>query len=149
MPDLFRSLIFVPGNNPRFLAKARNLKADIICLDLEDSVPEAQKAEAREMITGALRGGRYSASVFVRVNSPGSGMMFDDMDAVLRGKPQGIVVPKVNDTAEMDTISKTLHRTEKANTLVMPSIESAAGVLNAYHIATPQCPGLRPGLWHI
>ena len=70
MPDLFRSLIFVPGNNPRFLAKARNLEADIVCLDLEDSVPPDRKVEAREMVAGALRGGgtapRYSSGSTAR-----------------------------------------------------------------------------------
>lgn len=151
MPDLFRSLIFVPGNNPRFLAKARNLRADVVCLDLEDSVPAAQKAEAREMITGALRGGGYRASVFVRVNGPESGMTPEDLDAVLRGRPEGIVVPKVNGPGEMDTISGMLDRMEKSDTRVMPSIESAAGVVNSYAIAShgPRVCGLVFGIFDL
>ena len=43
MANLFRSLIFVPGNNPRFLEKAKSLSADIVCFDLEDSVPDKEK----------------------------------------------------------------------------------------------------------
>lgn len=136
MPDLFRSLIFVPGNNPRFLAKARNLEADIVCLDLEDSVPPDRKVEAREMVAGALRGGGYRSQVFVRVNSPDSGLIPEDLDGVLRGRPDGVVVPKVNGAGEMDAVSETLDRLERSTTLLLPSIESAAGVLNAYPIAS-------------
>lgn len=136
MPDLFRSLIFVPGNNPRFLAKARNLEADIVCLDLEDSVPGSRKAEAREMVAGALRSGGYRASVFVRVNSPDSGMIPEDLEAVLRGRPDGIVIPKVDYTKDMADVSVILERLERSPTLMLPSIESAAGVLNAYSIAS-------------
>jgi len=43
MLNLFRSLVFVPGNNPRFLEKAKSLTADIVCFDLEDSVPDKEK----------------------------------------------------------------------------------------------------------
>ena len=136
MPDLFRSLIFVPGNNPRFLAKARNLEADIVCLDLEDSVPDSRKVEAREMVAGALRSGGYRASVFVRINSPDSGMIPEDLEAVLRGRPDGIVIPKVGHTKDMTDVSVILERLERSPTLMLPSIESAAGVLNAYGIAS-------------
>lgn len=136
MPDLFRSLIFVPGNNPRFLAKARNLEADIVCLDLEDSVPGSRKAEAREMVVGALRSGGYRAPVFVRVNSPDSGMIPEDLETVLRGRPDGIVIPKADDAKDMDAVSAILERLERSPTLVLPSIESAVGVLNAYEIAS-------------
>ena len=49
MANLFRSLIFVPGNNPRFLEKAKSLSADIVCFDLEDSVPDKEKKKARTL----------------------------------------------------------------------------------------------------
>ena len=49
MTNLFRSLVFVPGNNPRFLEKAKSLSGDIVCFDLEDSVPDKEKENAREM----------------------------------------------------------------------------------------------------
>ena len=47
MANLFRSLVFVPGNNSRFLEKAKSLAADIVCFDLEDSVPDKEKKKAR------------------------------------------------------------------------------------------------------
>ena len=105
-------------------------------MDLEDSVPYARKAEAREMVTGALRSGGYRSPVFIRVNSPDSGMISDDLEAVLRGRPGGIVIPKVNCTEEMANISRILERLERSPTLMLPSIESAAGVRNAYAIAS-------------
>jgi len=55
MPNLFRSLVFVPGNNPRFLEKAKSLPADIVCFDLEDSVPDKQKKKARSLIKNTLK----------------------------------------------------------------------------------------------
>ena len=55
MANLFRSLIFVPGNNPRFLEKAKSLSADIVCFDLEDSVPDKEKKNARTLIKSELK----------------------------------------------------------------------------------------------
>ena len=54
MSNLFRSLVFVPGNNPRFLEKAKSLPADIVCFDLEDSVPDKEKKRARTLIKLSL-----------------------------------------------------------------------------------------------
>tara|TARA_Y100001960_G_scaffold8763_1_gene8494 strand:- start:83 stop:322 length:240 start_codon:yes stop_codon:yes gene_type:complete len=55
MKNLFRSLVFVPGNNPRFLEKAKLLSSDIVCFDLEDSVPEKEKQKARNLISKKLK----------------------------------------------------------------------------------------------
>ena len=69
MTQLFRSLIFVPGNNLRFLEKAKKLQADIVCFDLEDSVPDDEKTSARKLIKNALKSrSEYSSSIFVRTN---------------------------------------------------------------------------------
>jgi citrate lyase subunit beta/citryl-CoA lyase len=70
MSDLFRSLVFVPGNNPRFLEKAKSLPADIVCFDLEDSVPDNEKKKARALIKNTLKQRKkYFADIFVRTNS--------------------------------------------------------------------------------
>ena len=80
MTQLFRSLIFVPGNNPRFLEKAKKIQADIICFDLEDSVPDDEKTNARKLIKNALKSSsEYSSSIFVRTNSPLSGKVPSDL----------------------------------------------------------------------
>jgi citrate lyase subunit beta/citryl-CoA lyase len=139
---MFRSLIFVPGNSIRFVEKAKTLTADIICFDLEDSVPESEKATARRIIAETLLARRheYGDHVYVRTNSPESGLVPDDLKAVLQKGIDGIVVPKVNDAYEVFEIKKhiiTLEKERKTDKIVlMPSIETARGVVNAYLIAS-------------
>ncbi len=141
MSGLFRSLLFIPGNNPRFLEKAKSIPVDIACFDLEDSVPDAQKGAARELVRAALkeRSG-YTPSVYVRTNSPASPHMSDDLDAVVCEGIDGIVVPKVDSTTEMKRIERALLHLERerglARTLTIPSIESAQGVVNCYGIVS-------------
>jgi citrate lyase subunit beta/citryl-CoA lyase len=140
---MFRSLIFVPGNSTRFIEKAKTLAADIICFDLEDSVPENEKDAARRIVAETLLARRQEYSgghVYVRTNSPGSGLVNDDLKAVLQKGIDGIVVPKVNDAYEVFEIKKhiiTLEKERKTDKIVlMPSIETARGVVNAYLIAS-------------
>lgn len=143
MARLLRSLLFVPSNNKKFIDKAKVLNADIICLDLEDSVPLDDKASARQMVVEALNArSEFRAEVYVRVNSYASGMLQEDLKAVMQKGVNGIVVPKVSDATEVSAISKLMdelehqHRIDKGSIEMMPSIESAKGVVNAYHIAS-------------
>ncbi|QUC64743.1 CoA ester lyase [Nitrosopumilus sp. K4] len=141
MTRLFRSLIFVPGNNSRFLEKAKSLKADIVCFDLEDSVPDLEKQNARKLIKTALKSrSSYLSSIFVRTNSPSSGRIPDDLKEIVQKGIDGIVIPKVNNTAELKKIEKNLSKLEKTRKLkpiqLIPSIESAEGVVNTYDIAS-------------
>jgi citrate lyase subunit beta/citryl-CoA lyase len=112
---MFRSLIFVPGNSVRFVEKAKTLAADIICFDLEDSVPDNEKHAARRIIAETLLARRqeYCGHVYVRTNSPESGLVSDDLEAVLQKGIDGIVVPKVNDAYEMLEIKKHIVMLEK------------------------------------
>ncbi|MFB5646258.1 MAG: HpcH/HpaI aldolase/citrate lyase family protein [Nitrosopumilaceae archaeon] len=141
MTKLYRSLIFVPGNNPRFLEKAKSLPADIVCFDLEDSVPEKEKKKARNLIKKALNERKkYSSSVYARTNSPLSGKIPADLQEIVQKGIDGIVIPKVNNSKELKKIEKTISSLEKKRKLrpieIMPSIESAEGVVNAYDIAS-------------
>ena len=141
MTQLFRSLIFVPGNNPRFLEKAKKIQADIICFDLEDSVPDDEKTSARKLIKNALKSrSEYSSSIFVRTNSPLSGKIPSDLKEIIQKGIDGIVIPKVNNVTELKKIQKTLSILEKSKKLkpiqIIPSIESAEGVVNSYLIAS-------------
>ncbi len=141
MTHLFRSLIFVPGNNSRFLEKAKNIQADIICFDLEDSVPNEEKNNARKLIQDALKLRQsYKSSIFVRTNSPKSGKIPDDLKAIIQKGIDGIVIPKVNNVTEIKKIEKNLLLLEKNRKLkpiqIIPSIESAEGVVNTYNIAS-------------
>jgi citrate lyase subunit beta/citryl-CoA lyase len=137
---MFRSLIFVPGNSTRFVEKARTLAADIVCLDLEDSVPANEKDAARGTIAGALaRRQEYQRPVYVRTNSPESGLVPSDLKAVVQKGVDGLVIPKVNDADEVEQIRDLVAALEKERgiekTALMPSIETARGVVNAHSIA--------------
>ena len=141
MTQLFRSLIFVPGNNPRFLEKAKKIQADIVCFDLEDSVPDDQKINARKLIKSALKSKKsYKSAIFVRTNSPSSGKIPSDLKEVIQKGIDGIVIPKVNNIQELKKIEKILSKLEKIQKLkpiqIIPSIESAQGVVNTYNIAS-------------
>ncbi len=137
---MFRSLIFVPGNSARFVEKAKTLAADVICLDLEDSVPSHEKDAARKIIADALAHRQeYGRPVYVRTNSPESGLVQADLKAAVRRGIDGIVIPKVNDAQEITRIKKQVAALEKqrktGRIALMPSIETAKGVVNAYSIA--------------
>jgi len=141
MTQLFRSLIFVPGNNSRFLEKAKGLTADIVCFDLEDSVPDKEKTQARKLIKTALKSrSEYASPIFVRTNAPKSGKIPSDLKEVIQKGIDGIVVPKVNNVKELKKIEKNLQSLEKNRKLkptqIIPSIESAEGVVNTYDICS-------------
>jgi len=126
----------------RFVEKAKTLPVDIVCFDLEDSVPDNEKGTARRIIAETLLARRqeYDSHVYVRTNSPESGLVTDDLKAVLQKGIDGIVVPKVNDASEMLEIRKHIIMLEKERktdkVALMPSIETARGVVNAYLIAS-------------
>ena len=141
MANLFRSLVFVPGNNPRFLEKAKSLPADIVCFDLEDSVPNKEKKKARALIKNTLKQRKkYFADIFVRINSPESGIVEADLKEIVQKGIDGIVIPKVNSVKELKQIEKTISTLEKKRKIkgirLMPSIESALGVMNCYEITS-------------
>ena len=153
MSNLFRSLVFVPGNNPRFLEKAKSLPADIVCFDLEDSVPKDQKGKARTMISDALKQREeYSADVYVRTSAPVSPTFTTglspalraDLTSIVQNGLDGIVIPKVNtanEIKEIDEIISTLEAEQEPSDIhkkihLVPSIESALGVVNCYEIAS-------------
>jgi citrate lyase subunit beta/citryl-CoA lyase len=93
MSFVFRSLLFVPADSERKIARAMASEADVIILDLEDSVALPQKEEARLRAAEALkrRGGK---KLFLRINSLASGLADADIESALQGRPDGIVLPK-------------------------------------------------------
>ncbi len=143
MARLLRSFLFVPGNNSHFIEKARKLEADVICLDLEDSVPADDKETAKKMVAEALKSSpEFLGEVYVRANSFESGLVEDDIRAVVQRGIDGVVIPKVNDAGEVLEASKWITDLERKRSIskgsveIMPSIESAKGVVNAYSIAS-------------
>jgi citrate lyase subunit beta/citryl-CoA lyase len=142
-----RSLIFIPGNNQRFLEKSRTINSDIVCYDLEDSVPLEEKEIAREAVKSTIQEINKINDInkerilAVRINSPTSDQIVADLKKVITPGIDAIVIPKVDDDKQIAEISKTIHKEEKEKNIqsgiikIIPSIESALGVVNAYNIA--------------
>ncbi|MHA1523331.1 MAG: HpcH/HpaI aldolase/citrate lyase family protein [Alphaproteobacteria bacterium] len=151
-----RSLLFVPADSERKLAKALASAADAIILDLEDSIVDTNKAKARQMAAELLRGQRPAEAplVFVRVNSAQSGLMADDIAAIVPARPDGIVQPKCQSGDEARIISRQIATLERANGLedgaisLLPiATETAASLfaMGTYAGATSRLVGLTWG----
>ncbi len=92
-----RSLLFVPGDSPRKLEKSLTSGADVLIIDIEDSVALSAKEEARRITAEFLSEHRTKAErprLFVRVNGLNTGLIDTDLDGVMRSGPDGIVLPK-------------------------------------------------------
>ena len=140
---ILRSILFVPAIVERFVARAPDTGTDVICLDIEDSVPPAEKANARELAARAIDS--LSASgrqlLFVRVNGLPTGLLEDDLLAIVRPGLDGIVLSKT-DSAEtvrrVDhylTILERRQEMERGAVAILPLVESAEAILNAKEIA--------------
>lgn len=105
-----RSFLFVPGDSERKQAKALATAADVLILDLEDSVDVAQLPAARARVHELLRSqpDRTKQQLWVRVNALSSGLLLEDLAAVMgdagEGGPDGIVLPKVSDPQEIEEV---------------------------------------------
>src|SRR5271157_878214 len=104
-----RSLLFMPGSNARALEKARNLPADGIILDLEDSVAPDAKAVARDQIAQAIATGGFGRrEVLIRTNSLDSPWWLDDIAMAGKSRPDGILVPKISSVEDIAAIADRL-----------------------------------------
>ncbi|AFZ67940.1 HpcH/HpaI aldolase/citrate lyase family protein [Deinococcus peraridilitoris] len=103
---LRRSALYVPGDKPRALEKARALNADLLILDLEDAVAPEYKVAAREQVREALRQGfPRDREVLVRLNALSTLWGDDDLQMLLGAAPHGIVLPKAEDPAEVRSLN--------------------------------------------
>ena len=102
-----RSLLFVPGDSERKQAKALTAGADALILDLEDSVAEAQLPAARTRVLEFLKAhsGASSPQRWVRLNGLASGKLLADLVAVIGGRPDGVVLPKVSGVREVHEVA--------------------------------------------
>lgn len=110
-----RSLLFVPGDSERKQAKALQTGADALILDLEDSVAEAALPAARARVRDFLDAhapGARSAQLWVRPNALASGKLLEDLEAVLAGRPDGVVLPKVSSARELREVDRHLSTLE-------------------------------------
>jgi citrate lyase subunit beta / citryl-CoA lyase len=124
--ELLRSLLFVPGNDERKLAKAGSAGADLVVIDLEDAVAEAEKTEARS--TAADAAGRLAAEVpvAVRVNGIDTGRLEEDVASVTAVPGVSvIVVPKVE---AVDTLPAVADQLDRGGIGLLALIETPLGI---------------------
>jgi citrate lyase subunit beta / citryl-CoA lyase len=144
-----RSLLYVPAHSERFIAKAHERGADAVILDLEDSVPEADKDAARAGLGEAVpRVGRNGAPVFVRVNA--GARRKEDALGACRAGATGLVIAKAESAVELERLSDVLGAEEASlGRAAMPfitTIESPGAMLDARSIArVPRVLGLSLG----
>ena len=152
--SVLRSLLFVPGNQARMLERASGLKPDAFIPDMEDSVPIDEKANAREVTASYLA--RLAASgspVIPRVNALDTGLLDDDLKAVVGEHIFGVSVGKIDTPGDIATISAKLDALERGAGIavgivrLVPWIETAMAIVNLYEIcrASPRIVGVAFG----
>ena len=109
-----RSLLFVPGDSEKKLARSESYGADALILDLEDSVAPRRKPTAREMVHAflAARPSHRSSELWVRINPLEDGGL-DDLVALVRAAPDGFVIPKSHHPSDIARISHFLDALER------------------------------------
>lgn len=132
-----RSALYMPGSNARALEKARSIPADVLILDLEDSVAPDAKTAARDLVVAAVRSkGFGTREVVVRVNGEGTPWHEDDLKAAAASEADGILVPKVSSGDMLQSSARKLAAHGWApSTRLWAMMETPLGVLNAASIA--------------
>lgn len=137
---LRRSRLYLPGNEPKFMVNAGLHAPDGVILDLEDSVHPDEKDAARILVRNALRCVDFQGGErMVRINQGPMGLT--DLDAVIPEAPDHILIPKVETAEEIrvvaDRIMAIRHEEGlESSVWLMPILESALGVENAFEIAS-------------
>lgn len=141
-----RSLLFVPADSEKKLSRGLESGADVLIVDLEDSVSLPAKKKAREMAAEFIAQNRHrpSPTIYVRVNDLATGLTGHDLDGVVPAKPAGIMLPKCNGGEDAGRLSVKLRVAEAeagipdGSTRVIPLVtETAMGVLSAGSYANP------------
>jgi citrate lyase subunit beta/citryl-CoA lyase len=130
------------------LEKSKVVNSDILCFDLEDSVPISEKVVARRYIENIIEEFNDSNNdikkeriIAVRTNAPTSHQISEDLEKIVIQGLDAIVIPKVDDEAQIKKISQIIGKKEsernipKGHVKILPSVESSLGVVNAFSIA--------------
>ncbi len=128
-----RSVLYMPGSNPRVLEKARGLPADALIFDLEDAVAPEAKETARQQVAAALAEGGYAPRErIVRINAPGTEWFEADLEMVIEIRPDALLLPKVARPADIHRLAGPL---AEAGIALWAMMETPLAVLNARDIA--------------
>jgi citrate lyase subunit beta / citryl-CoA lyase len=128
-----RSFLFAPGNHSRRVEKALTLDADAVILDLEDAVAIAEKPATRDAVVAAYTQPR-TGLLYARVNAADTTFCHGDFTAIVRAGLDGIILPKVESAATIQTIDWLLTNLERERGLtvggidLVPIIETARGL---------------------
>jgi len=150
-----KSLLFVPGDSEKKLAKAASTGADALLLDLEDAVSQDRLPAARGLVLDYLKSHDHSSQqVWVRINPLNTPLSLPDLVAVMPGKPDGIVLPKplnASDVLQLDHFLSALEQREgikAGHTRILPVATEVAGALfalNSYAGCSARLAGLTWG----
>lgn len=140
---MIRSMLFLPGNNPNMLINGAVLGADGIIFDLEDSVSLDEKDSARILVRNTMKYLDFSGlKTIVRINPiDDTGFWKQDLAEIIPLSPSYIMPPKVTSKDDIKTISKEIESLEKEHSIekntigLIPLLETAKGIENAYKIA--------------
>lgn len=138
---VLRSLLFVPGNTPRMLDRAVNLRPDAFIPDMEDSVPWDEKGNARGVTAAYVPElAATGVPVIPRVNSLDTGLLEDDLSAVVGPHIYGVSVGKMDNPEIVAEVASMLEQAEsdagieRGSTRLVPWIESAEAIVKVYEI---------------
>lgn len=138
-----RSMLFLPGNTPNIIVNGEILGADAVILDLEDAVAPTEKDSARILVRNAIgRMGFGKCEVIVRINSIDTDFWKKDLDTIIPVKPSLIMPPKTSCAGDVLAVDEYITMLEEKlgmekNTVgLIPLIETALGVENAFNIAS-------------
>jgi citrate lyase subunit beta/citryl-CoA lyase len=141
MSSIFRSLLFVPGNKGTMLEKALGFDPDVYVPDMEDSVPESEKPNARETIAGMLpRLAATGRPVIPRVNALDTPWAREDLAAVVGPHVAGVCIGKIDTPEQLETVSALIGALEERNGVrsgtlkLIAWLESAKAIVRCYEI---------------
>lgn len=151
---MMKSILFVPADNERKLAKAVSCGADALAFDLEDSVLPDRKPLARSLLVEYLKTYAGTSEAWIRVNDLASGELLSDLAAVVASKPVGIVLPKVFGPEDIVAVSHYLEMAETQAGLPVGGIgivavitETPAAVLRMGELTRVSLPRLKALMW--
>jgi citrate lyase subunit beta/citryl-CoA lyase len=133
-----RSVLYMPGSNARALEKAKILPADALILDLEDAVAPDAKETARDQVAAAVAAGGFgSREVIVRINGLDTPWWIDDLNAIGKARPDGVLLPKVSSPKHLQAIADRLVDIGADHAIrVWAMMETPLAMLNAREIAS-------------
>ena len=138
-----RTSMYVPGNKEDWMRKAPQYGSDALIFDLEDSVPVPDKDEARVLVRKMLEElGGEKPTLTVRVNRLETGLTGDDLEAITCPQLYGVLLPKVESSADVVEVDNLLSYFERkagmevGSVFVDPGLETAQSIRQSYEIAT-------------